>query len=123
MPPVISNYLILIGVLLVTAITSLIIVLTRKTNNPLIAKVYVQNQLVQTIDLNEVGDTTFEVDGVKGKLVIETHDGAIRVHESNCPHQDCVNQGYVKDINHPIICAYNQVYIIVDGQSSYDVEI
>ena len=117
------NDLILVGSLLVLAITAFILVLTIGKKKASIAKVYVKDQIVQTINLETAGDSTFEIDGANGKLIIETHDGAIRVHESNCPHQDCVNQGYVKDTNHPIICAYNQVYIIIEGEPSYDVEI
>lgn len=117
------NDLILVGSLLVLAITAFVLVLTIGKKKASIAKVYVKDQIVQTINLETAGDSTFEIDGANGKLIIETHDGAIRVHESNCPHQDCVNQGYVKDTNHPIICAYNQVYIIIEGEPSYDVEI
>ena len=117
------NDLILVGSLLVLAITAFILVLTIGKKKASIAKVYVKDQIVQTINLETAGDSTFEINGANGKLIIETHDGAIRVHESNCPHQDCVNQGYVKDTNHPIICAYNQVYIIIEGEPSYDVEI
>ena len=54
---------------------------------------------------------------------IHTHDGAIAVLESNCPHQDCVHMGYVSETNHPIICAYNQVYIVIEGDSNYDARI
>ena len=60
---------------------------------------------------------------VNGELVVHVHDGKIKVSKSNCPHQDCVNQGEVSDINHPIICAYNEVYIVINGNSNYDVEI
>lgn len=117
------NDLILVGSLLLIALTALIILLTTRKTNGVLARIYVKNELIQTIDLSKAGDSTFEIDGVNGKLIIETHDGAIRVYESNCPHQDCVNQGYVKDTNHPIICAYNQVYIVIEGDSAYDVEI
>lgn len=51
---------------------------------------------------------------------VHTHDGAIAI---VCPHQDCVNMGYVKDSGHPIICAYNEVTIIIEGASSSDVEL
>ena len=117
------NDLILVSSLLVLAITALILVLTVGKKKASIAKVYVKDQLVQTIDLEKAGDSIFEIDGVNGKLVLVTHDGAIKVRESNCPHQDCVGQGYVKDTNHPIICAYNQVYIVIEGETNYDVEI
>lgn len=117
------NDLLLIVPLLVAAIIALVIILTHKTNKPLIAKVYVQNEVVQTIDLSDKTERDYTIKGKNGELKVHVHDGTIRVTESNCPHQDCVNQGEVKDTNHPIICAYNEVYIVIEGQSDYDVEI
>ena len=61
--------------------------------------------------------------GINGDLTIHTRDGAICVSKSNCPHQDCVNMGYVNVSNRPIICAYNAVYIVIEGNASFDVEI
>lgn len=117
------NDLILIGSLLILAIVSLVVVLTRKSDPPSLARVYVQDVLVESIDLNTEEDQQYVIQGVKGELTLEVHVHSIRVLESNCPHQDCVHQGYVKDPNHPIICAYNQVFIILEGSSDYDVEI
>lgn len=117
------NDLLLIMPLLLVAIIALVVILTHKANKPLVAKVYVQSEVVQTIDLSDKTERDYTIKGVNGELVVHVHDGTIRVKESNCPHQDCVNQGDVKDTNHPIICAYNQVYIVIEGESSYDVEI
>ena len=117
------NDFLLIVPLLLVAIIALIVILTHKTNKPLVAKVYVQSEVVQTIDLSDKTERDYTIKGVNGELIVHVHDGMIRVKESNCPHQDCVNQGDVKDTNHPIICAYNQVYIVIEGESSYDVEI
>ena len=118
-----KNDLLLIIPLLVAAIIALVIILTRKSSNPLVAKVYVQDNVVQTIDLSDTTERDYVIKGKNGELTIHVHDGSICVSKSNCPHQDCVNQGYVKDTNHPIICAYNEVYIVIQGTSSYDVEI
>ena len=117
------NDLLLIVPLLIAAIIALVIVLTRKTDKPLIAKVYVQDTVVETIDLSDKTERDYKIKGKNGELTVHVHDGMIKVSESNCPHQDCVNQGDVKDTNHPIICAYNEVYIVIQGESSYDVEI
>jgi len=117
------NDFLLIVPLLLVAIIALIVILTHKTNKPLVAKVFVQSEVVQTIDLSDKTERDYTIKGVNGELIVHVHDGMIRVKESNCPHQDCVNQGDVKDTNHPIICAYNQVYIVIEGESSYDVEI
>ena len=117
------NDLILIASLVVVIIASFLAVfLTRKKSN-LIAKIYVQNELKYTIDLNKAEDREFEVEGAKGKLLVSIKDHSIGVIEADCPHQDCVYTGFVKESNRPIICAYNQVYIIIEGDSSYDARI
>ena len=91
MKKTLRNDLILIGSLLTVIIASfLAVLLTRKKNN-LVAKIYVKNELVQTIDLANTKDTEFEIEGAKGKLTIVIKDHAIGVEESNCPHQDCVH--------------------------------
>ena len=119
----IRNDLILIASLIVViAISFLAVFLTRKKSN-LIAKIYVQNELKYAIDLKKSEDKEFEVEGIKGKITVCIKDHAIGVIEAHCPHQDCVHTGFVKESNRPIICAYNQIYIIIEGESSYDVRI
>lgn len=123
MKKTLRNDLILIGVLLALILGGLLaVLLTRKKDN-LIAKIYVQNELVQTIDLNSEKDHEFEINGTKGKLIISIKNHSFGVKEAECPHQDCVHTGYVHETNRPIICAYNQVYIIIEGDSSYDARI
>ena len=117
------NDLILIGSILVVIIASfLAIFLSRKKTN-LVAKIYVKNELVQTIDLSKSEDQEFIIDGANGQLIVSIKDHSIGVKEADCPHQDCVHTGYVSESNRPIICAYNQVYIVIEGASSYDVNI
>ena len=117
------NDLILIGSLLLVAVISLVFVLVNRVKTNLVATISVQNEVVETIDLSKTGDEDFYIDGLKGKLHVHVHDGAIAVLESNCPHQDCVHMGYVKETNRPIICAYNAVYIVINGNAADDVEI
>lgn len=117
------NDLILIGSILVVVIASfLAIFLSRKKTN-LVAKIYVKNELVQTIDLSKSEDQEFIIDGANGKLIVSIKDHSIGVKEADCPHQDCVHTGYVSESNRPIICAYNQVYIVIEGDSDYDARI
>lgn len=120
---VLRNDLILIGSLLVLAIISLVLVLTLKTKKNLQAKVYVQNEVVEVIDLSKKEEKDYYVQGLKGQVHIHTKNGGIAIVESNCPHQDCVNMGYVYETNRPIICAYNAVYIVIEGKANFDVEI
>lgn len=118
------NDLIVIGSLLLVAIISLICVVVFNTKKNLVAKIYVQNTVVETIDLSKREEKDYLVHGIHGDLHVHTHDGAIAVVQSNCPHQDCVKMGYVKQTNRPIICAYNAVYITINGDKVInDVEI
>ena len=115
------NDIILIASLLLVAIISLVLVLSSRQKNIYTAKVYVQNELRFTVDLRN--DAEYIVEGTKGNLKVEVKDHAIAVVESNCPHQDCVNMGFVSTSNRPIICAYNATYIVIEGSATYDLEI
>lgn len=117
------NDIILILSLLIIAVVSLIVVNVNANRTNLVASISVQNNVVEKVDLSRNEEKDFYIKGLKGEVHVHTKDGAIAIIESNCPHQDCVKMGYVKESNHPIICAYNAVYIVIDGQSNYDVEI
>ena len=117
------NDIILILSLLIIAVVSLVVVNANANRTNLIASISVQNNVVEKVDLSRNEEKDFYIKGLKGEVHVHTKDGAIAIIESNCPHQDCVKMGYVKESNHPIICAYNAVYIVIDGQSNYDVEI
>lgn len=109
------NDIILISSLLIAAVVALVVVLLTRAKTNLVAKVAVQNNVVLVIDLSNKNDQDFEIDGLKGKLHVHTHSGAIAVTSSNCPHQDCVKMGYVDTSNRPIICAYNAVTIFIES--------
>lgn len=118
------NDLIVIGSLLLATIVAIVCVFSFRMKKNLIAKIHVQNEVVETIDLSKKEEKDYLIKGINGYLTVHTHDGAIAVVHSNCPHQDCVKTGYVKTSNKPIICAYNGVYIIIEGGSTpNDVEI
>lgn len=118
------NDLIVIGSLLLVAVLSLVFVLVFRKKGNLIAKIHVQNEVVETIDLSKKEEKDYLTKGINGYVHVHTHDGAIAIVKSNCPHQDCVKTGYVHETNHPIICAYNAVYITIDGGTpANDVEI
>ena len=119
----IRNDIILIVSLLLVAVIALVIILTTRKEEHLIAKVSVQNEVVEVIDLSTNEEKDYYIEGLHGTVHIHTKDGAIAVVESNCPHQDCVHMGYIKESNRPIICAYNGFYMVIEGTSDYDVEI
>ena len=115
------NDIILVASLLLVAVVALIAVLSTRQKHVTTAKVYVQNELRLTVNLTKEAEYTIE--GTNGELIAKTKDGGIAVVKSSCPHQDCVNMGYVYTSNRPIICAYNATYIVIEGTSEFDVEI
>ena len=105
----------------ISALITINVISKNKNTSNLIATVSVQNTVVEVIDLSKREDKHYYVEGLHGQVHIHTKDGAIAILESNCPHQDCVHMGYVSDTSHPIICAYNAVYITI-GVSPNDVD-
>ena len=119
----IRNDIILIVSLLLVSVIALVVILATRQKDNLVAKVSVQNTVVETIDLSDKSERDYYIEGLHGVVHVHTKDGSIAVVESNCPHQDCVHMGYIKETNRPIICAYNGVYIVIEGTSDMDVEI
>ena len=117
------NDFILVVSLLVAATVALVVILTRPKIAPKEARVYVQNTLVETIDLSIDDEADFYIDGLKGKVHIKRVSHQVGIVESSCPHKDCINMGFTSDPNRPIICAYNAVSIIVSGSTVNDVVI
>ena len=119
----IRNDIILVLSLLIVAVVSLVIVNVNANRTNLVATISVQNDVVEKVDLSRNEEKDFYIKGLKGEVHVHSKDGAIAIIESNCPHQDCVKMGYVSESNHPIICAYNAVYIVIEGTSNYDTEL
>ena len=118
------NDIILISSLILVVVVTMTILLINRAKSHLIAQISVANKVVEKIDLSKKEDKYYDIQGVNGKVKVHTKDGAIAIVESNCPHKDCVNMGYVSEAGRPIICAYNQVVITIVGATTVnDVEL
>ena len=117
-----NDIILIISLLLVVTIPLVIIFATRKKDN-LFARVYIQNDLVETIDLSIKEERTYRIKGLTGYAVISAKDGGVAIIESDCPHKDCVNMGYVYTTNRPIICAPLGIYVYIVGEMINDVEV
>ena len=113
-----NDLILILSLFLIAAISLVILISTRRKEN-LVAKIIVNNNVVEVIDLSKKEENDYYIDGLKGTLHVHTQDGAIAVVESNCPHQDCVHMGYVSESGRPIICAYNAVYIVIEGSNTF----
>ena len=98
-------------------------VLLRPAGTGVVARITLDGELVEEIDLSAVTDPyTFTLEGPGGFTnTIEVEHGRIRVLEAGCPDQVCVNQGYISDGTVPIVCLPNRLVIeIVGGGDSLD---
>ena len=98
-------------------------VLLRPAGTGAVARITLDGELVEEIDLSAVTEPyTFTLEGPGGFTnTIEVEHGRIRVLEAGCPDQVCVNQGYISDGTVPIVCLPNRLVIeIVGGGDSLD---
>jgi len=109
-----------VGIIAVISIICIIKMRSKKEDN-LIANVYSDGKLIDSIDLNEVEEEyEIKVDAPNGGYnIITVRKGEIAVTRSNCPDKTCVHTGFVKSHYTPIVCLPNhlKIEIVVDGKA------
>lgn len=80
--------------------------------SPSEAGVFVAGQPIHRLNLQQDG----KLDLLDGGMVIEVYDGRIRVRESNCSNQICVNSGWIAHSGEVIACVPNQVMIEIKSE-------
>ena len=104
-------------------LSALAVVLPRRGEAHPVARITLDGDLIQEIDLEQVGASfTFTVTGEEGLTnTILVEQGRIRVEAADCPDQICVRQGFISDGTVPIVCLPNQLVIeIVGGGEVFD---
>ncbi len=79
------------------------------------ASVYVNGELYETFDLASVVipyEVTIQTE--TGYNTLRISRGAIEVAEADCPGQDCVRQGQIRDSLLPIVCLPHKLVIEID---------
>ena len=87
-----------------------------------VAGVYLDGELVYSVDLSAVTDATeFTLDADGGSCTIRVDTEGIRIVASTCSEQICVHHGYL-GAGAPIVCLPNRVVIkwISDKDGEYD---
>ncbi len=77
------------------------------------AEVYVNNELLETINLSSAG--TFIYEGALGDMTVEVKGGAIRISESGCPLQLCVKRGWIRCEGEAAVCLPNRLMVVIKG--------
>lgn len=85
-----------------------------------IAEIYSDGILVETVNLNE--DTEFTIYSDDSNYnVFKVADGCIGIIESNCPHKDCINQGFISCNNETIVCLPHKITVrIKQSDNNFD---
>lgn len=73
------------------------------------ASVYHEGNLLKDVKLEK--DQEFSL--LDGKMLIEVKEGRIRVRESDCPRQVCVNTGWIQYPGESVVCVPYKVLIEV----------
>lgn len=112
-----NDILLLGGLVLVLAVITLAVVLTKRTGNEVV--VSVDGRVVKTFPLDV--DTGYEIEGAGGGrnfLVIQ--DGQAYLKEASCPDLLCVYMGKISRVGQSIICLPNKVTVEIRGEKNDD---
>lgn len=113
-------WIVLIAVLLVFSIAAAALLAGRTQGGT--AKVWLDGELLQTIDLTAVdAPYEFEVTAADGGVnVVQVERGRIRVSVADCPDQVCVHQGWISTSAVPVVCLPHGLVIEIVGADGPD---
>lgn len=82
------------------------------------AVIYKNGRVYQRINLAGAAAGEFIVNGPDGHYnIVEVRDGQIRVRASDCPHQICVNTGWLSRPGQMSVCLPNRLKVVVEGST------
>ena len=104
--------LVAVGVVIVLAVAVFLGFLPGKQTATGQAEIYLNGERIKTLDMSE--DQTFTVSG-HYQNVIRVEDGAVSIIRSDCPGQDCVHSGSIRNAGRILVCLPNGLEIRVTG--------
>jgi len=70
-------------------------------------------------DLNTDREITINNNG--NYNLVEIKGGKVRMKESDCDNQTCVEMGYIDSTNYKIVCApHNVIVVVINPDADYD---
>lgn len=85
-----------------------------------VAKVYIDDELVATLDLGRDGE--YEYDTVYGHNKVIVKGGAVRMEEADCPDKVCVSMGAKDRSGEVITCLPHRLVIEIHSDRKMDVD-
>ncbi len=109
------NILIIVALSMVSCIALLIINNIGNKNSGLTAKIYVENELILTIDLSVVfEEREYTINLENDEMTFLVGLNKIKVLDVDCPNLICKHEGYITYITEMIICAPNKVLVTLE---------
>ncbi len=63
-----------------------------------------------------------DIEGERGRVIIEVKEGRVRVIESTCFQKICVNTGWINKPDQNIVCLPNKVLVTIEGKRSPEID-
>lgn len=110
---------IIIGLLLFISVLY-ITIMNKSLNNPKYAYIYQNNEIIDTIDLDNVEEPyTITIKGSNNCYnTIEVRNGSIGIIDASCPDGLCKNMGFISTSVLPITCLPNHLVIELSNDKS-----
>ena len=112
--------IIAILILILIALTLLICVRLFAEGEGKYVKVYVDNKLKKTFNLNN--NSRYLIDTKKGYNLLIIKDGKARIVDADCPNKICVDKGFISKNDESIIFLPHNVVVTVESNEKKQVD-
>lgn len=112
--------IVLISTLLIAGIAGILIVRSGSKNGSS-ADIYIDDKLVQTIDMSVDDEYTFQTD--LGTNIVSVEAGAVSMKAADCPDKVCVRMGAKDRSGDTITCLPHKLVIEIHGGQKQEVDI
>lgn len=106
------------AIFLLASLTFLFLRILFTTSAPLVVNVFVENKLIDTLDLSVNQTKTYlkaDYPVFIDDITLEIKDGKVRVEKEESPYHYCSIQGFTGIVGQPVICLPNSFYIVIEG--------
>ena len=83
-------------------------------------KIYVNNKLTKTFDLNK--DREYFIETKFGYNLLIIKNNKVRILDADCPNKICVDKGYISKNDESIICLPHHVVVTVESNEEKAVD-
>ena len=107
-------------ILVMIAVISFVCIRFFVEDNGRYVKVYVNDKLTKTFDLDK--DQKYFIETKKGYNLLIIKDGKVRVADADCPNRICVDKGAISRNDESIICLPHHVVVTIESNKSSKVD-